>query len=310
MNSLILEVLSSREELVTAVGSHIAKAGGKRIRPILTLLSAKLFGCNNPDRIKLAAAVEFIHMATLLHDDVVDGSKMRRFLPAANTIWGSRASILVGDFLFSQSFRLMVAAKSMAALKALSDASAIIAEGEVAQLAKLKERRILNESEYFKIINAKTATLFSAASETGAIIAEQPLSYVDALREFGLKLGGIYQIADDLLDYFNDPLLTGKNVGDDFAEGKVTLPIIFLANKLNNEDRHKLSLLFAADERNPEDFNWVLTRLEDYNIKAMILNYIENTRSSITQSLAVINKENESKNYLNLLVDFAANRNY
>lgn len=310
MNSLILRSLSVEEELVKAIGSHIAESGGKRIRPVLTLLSAKMFDCYEESRIKLAASVEFIHMATLLHDDVVDESKMRRFLPSANVIWGNKASILVGDFLFSQSFKLMVATKSIDALVSLSNASALIAEGEVAQLAKLRERKLISEKEYIRIIDAKTATLFGAACEVGAIAASQSFVHRSALRNFGFTLGTIFQITDDLLDYLSESDVTGKNVGDDFFEGKVTLPIILLANKISVDKKNKLVQLIESAERTTEDFSWVAQLIKEYNIKEDIYNYLQSFKISAHQSLLTINIENKCREYLESLIDFAVNRSY
>jgi len=237
MNNLILGCLSAEEALIKLIGNHISNSGGKRIRPVLTLLSTKIFDCRSDNAVKLGAAVEFIHMATLLHDDVVDGSKMRRFLPTANVIWGNKASILVGDFLFSQSFKLIVATRLLPAMDVLSKACAVVIEGEVSQLAKLEERRLITEEEYLKVINAKTAVLFGAACEVGAIIANQSPNYCKAMRDFGMKLGEIFQITDDLLDYFIQGEVRGKNIGDDFVEGKVTLPLIFLTRKLPEEKK-------------------------------------------------------------------------
>ncbi|MFK7967926.1 MAG: polyprenyl synthetase family protein [Rickettsiaceae bacterium] len=310
MNKLILESLSVEEELVRLVSNYISKSGGKRIRPVLTLLSSNMFNCKNDNRIKLATAVEFIHMATLLHDDVVDGSKMRRFLPSANVIWGSKASILVGDFLFSQSFKLIVSSQSISAMSILAKASAVIVEGEVSQLAKLEERRLITEAEYVKVINAKTAELFGAACEVGAIMAYQPVDCCRILRIFGRKLGNIFQITDDLLDYFAEVEITGKNIGDDFAEGKVTLPIIFLANKLDINDKKKLTDLIIASERTSDDFKWVRQLLINFNIKDEIVEYLQDLKIEASQLLDEINIENKSKEYLKLLVDFAINRNY
>ena len=310
MNDLILKNLSVEEDLVKLVGSHIAKSGGKRIRPILTLLSAKMFDCHEESRIKLAASVEFIHMATLLHDDVVDESKMRRFAPSANIIWGNKASILVGDFLFSQSFKLMVATKSIDALISLSGASVLIAEGEVAQLAKLKERKLISEEEYTRIIGAKTATLFGAACEVGVIAANQSFINRSALRNFGFTLGTIFQISDDLLDYLSVSDVTGKNIGDDFFEGKVTLPVILLVKKLPIDLKNRLVKLMEDQERSVEDLHWVVGLMNQYDIKEEIFNYLQPFKISANQSLLAISVENKCRKYLESLIDFAANRSY
>ncbi|NBU52981.1 MAG: polyprenyl synthetase family protein [Alphaproteobacteria bacterium] len=310
MNNLILGCLSVEEELIQLIGNHISNSGGKRIRPVLTLLSTKLFDCGSDNAVKLGAAVEFIHMATLLHDDVVDGSKMRRFLPTANVIWGNKASILVGDFLFSQSFKLIVATRLLPAMDVLSKACAVVIEGEVSQLAKLEERRLITEEEYLKVINAKTAVLFGAACEVGAIIANQSPNYCNAMRNFGMKLGEIFQITDDLLDYFTQGEVRGKNIGDDFAEGKVTLPLIFLARKLPKNKKERLIELITAHERTSKDFHWVTDLLISFDIKNEILEYLEGFKISAYKCLEEINIQNETRGYLKSLVNFAVERSY
>ncbi len=310
MNNLILGCLSAEEALIKLIGNHISNSGGKRIRPVLTLLSTKIFDCRSDNAVKLGAAVEFIHMATLLHDDVVDGSKMRRFLPTANVIWGNKASILVGDFLFSQSFKLIVATRLLPAMDVLSEACAAVVEGEVSQLAKLEERRFITEEEYLKVINAKTAVLFGAACEVGAIIANQSPNYCKAMRNFGMKLGEIFQITDDLLDYFTQGEARGKNIGDDFAEGKVTLPLIFLARRLPEDKKGKLLRLITAQERTSEDFHWVIDLLTRFDIKNQILEYLEDFKISADKLLDEINIRNASKEYLKSLVNFAVDRSY
>jgi octaprenyl-diphosphate synthase len=249
-------------------------------------------------------------MATLLHDDVVDGSKMRRFLPTANVIWGNKASILVGDFLFSQSFKLIVATRLLPAMDVLSKACAVVIEGEVSQLAKLEERRLITEEEYLKVINAKTAVLFGAACEVGAIIANQSPNYCNAMRNFGMKLGEIFQITDDLLDYFTQGEVRGKNIGDDFAEGKVTLPLIFLARKLPKNKKERLIELITAHERTSKDFHWVTDLLISFDIKNEILEYLEGFKISAYKCLEEINIQNETRGYLKSLVNFAVERSY
>ena len=309
MNSVIVDNLSVEEELIQLVSNHLATTGGKRMRPILTILSAKMFGYQGDNVTKLAAAVEFIHMATLLHDDVVDGSKMRRFLPSANVVWGSKASILVGDFLFSQSFKLIVKTESLPALVVLSDASAVIAEGEVSQLAQLEQKKLMSEQEYINIINAKTAELFGAACEVGAIVAgRQDTS--KQLRDFGLRLGNIFQIADDALDYFSDSKKVGKNIGDDFYEGKVTLPLILLSKKLTSEDELKLQQVVESKERSSNDFDWVKQLMVEHNLKEDIKLYLNNLKKDALDALAKINTQNQSKQYLEQLLEFAISRTY
>jgi octaprenyl-diphosphate synthase len=311
MNNIIVESLSVDEELIGVISNHLSSAGGKRIRPVLTMLSAKMFGYSGEKAIRLAAAVEFIHMATLLHDDVIDGSKMRRFLPTANVLWGSKASILVGDFLFSQSFKLIVSTRSFSALEVLSRASAIIAEGEVSQLSQLESKEMISEQDYIKIINAKTAELFGAACGVGAIVADRE-SDLEHIREFGLRLGNIFQISDDALDYFSESEKVGKNIGDDFYEGKVTLPLIFLLKKLEKKQKYNLKEIFFADKRSKSDFAHVRNLMFEHDISSDIDNYLarlgEKTRSAL--SSIKIADNSQSKKYLQKLVDFAINRSY
>jgi len=309
MNEVIVDSLSVEEDLIQLVSNHLANAGGKRMRPILTLLTAKMFENTNDKAIRLAAAVEFIHMATLLHDDVVDGSKMRRFLPTANVVWGSKASILVGDFLFSQSFKLIVSTELLPALVALSNASAIIAEGEVSQLTKLEQKRIVTESEYLSVINAKTAELFGSACAVGAIVSGRE-DMADSLRVFGLRLGNIFQIADDALDYFSQSDKVGKNIGDDFYEGKVTLPLILLNSKASDADRVHLQKIIESPERTKDDFDVVLKLMQEYDIKQELADYLGKLKYEAISVLDNIDTKHEAKQYLNDLVEFAISRSY
>ncbi len=305
INNLIIEHLATKEELVELVGKYLIEAGGKRIRPILTILSSKMFDYKGDNNIKLATAVEFIHAATLLHDDVVDESKMRRFKPSANVIWGNKTSILVGDFLFSQSFKLMVAAKSMLSLKSLSKASAVIAEGEVAQLSKLQQRRMITESEYNEIIMAKTAELFGASCEVGSIIAKQSPNICKTMRQFGIYLGIIFQITDDLFDYYGNDCDIGKNIGDDFLEGKVTIPLILLYNKLPVIDKLRLEEIIRLESRSKADFDSIQTLLRQYNIKEQVMSYLNKAYMQAKELLEQINVQNTYKNYLLLLLEFS-----
>jgi len=297
------------EELITLVSNHLANSGGKRMRPVLTMLSAKIFGYNGENAIRLAAAVEFIHMATLLHDDVVDGSKMRRFLPSANVLWGSKASILVGDFLFSQAFKMIVSTQLMPALVVLSNASSVIVEGEVSQLVQLEQKKLLSEKEYLDIINAKTAELFGSACEVGAIVSGRE-DCAKSLKEFGLRLGNIFQIADDALDYFSDSEKVGKNIGDDFYEGKVTLPLILFDKKISETDSIKLQKMLESKERGADDFAWVRNLMKQHDLQDDILSYLQNLKENAYASLAKIDASNQSKDYLKNLVEFAISRTY
>jgi octaprenyl-diphosphate synthase len=236
VNAVILERMQSPVALIPELAGHLIAGGGKRMRPMLTLACARLLDYPGSRHHKLAAAVEFIHTATLLHDDVVDGSGLRRGRRTANIIWGNPASVLVGDFLFSRSFELMVEDGSLRALRILSRASAVIAEGEVDQLTA--QRRIdTGEDHYLEIIGAKTAALFSAACRIAAVVAERDERTEAALDCFGRNLGIAFQLVDDAIDYASDAETMGKGVGDDFRDGKVTLPVILAFARGSEADR-------------------------------------------------------------------------
>ena len=225
VDRLITLRLDSPVPVIPALAQHLIAAGGKRLRPLLTVAAARLAGARGDHCLKLAAAVEFVHTATLLHDDVVDGSKLRRGKVAAHLIWGGSSSVLVGDFLFARAFELMVEAGSMRALHILARASSVIAEGEVLQLTRAHDLNLEQET-YLEIIGAKTAELFAAAAEAGAVSAEAPEREISALRQFGFNLGIAFQLVDDALDYGGATETLGKNAGDDFREGKATLPLL------------------------------------------------------------------------------------
>jgi octaprenyl-diphosphate synthase len=236
VNRIILDKAVSDVELIPELAHHLIDSGGKRLRPMLTIATAKLCGYDGAGHIRLAAAVEFMHTATLLHDDVVDDSDYRRGRKSARLIWGNQASVLVGDFLLGQAFRMMVEVGSLSALKILSNAAAVIAEGEVMQLAAAKDTGT-SEEAYLAIITAKTAALFSAATEVGAAIAGRPAGEQEALRAYGLNLGIAFQLVDDALDYAGDSAQLGKSTGDDFREGKITLPVILCVRRGDDEER-------------------------------------------------------------------------
>ena len=236
VNAVILERMQSKVALIPELAGHLIAGGGKRMRPMLTLACASLLGYPGTRHHKLAAAVEFIHTATLLHDDVVDGSGMRRGRRTANLIWGNPASVLVGDFLFSRAFELMVEDGSLKVLRILSHASAVIAEGEVEQLTA--QRRIeTGEEQYLTIISAKTAALFAAACRVAPVVAEASEEAELALECYGKHLGIAFQLTDDVIDYASDPATMGKGVGDDFRDGKMTLPVILAYARGSEPDR-------------------------------------------------------------------------
>jgi octaprenyl-diphosphate synthase len=236
VNELILSKAGSDVEMIPEIANHLISSGGKRLRPMVTLAAARMFGYSGDGHVKLATSVEFMHTATLLHDDVVDESDMRRGKKTARTIWGNQASVLVGDFLLGQAFRMMVEVGSMRSLEILATAASVIAEGEVWQLAAAKNLET-TEDEYLAVIKAKTAALFSAAAEVGPVIAGASKSHQAALRSYGTNLGLAFQLIDDALDYGGNARDLGKNTGDDFREGKVTLPVILSYRRGTQKER-------------------------------------------------------------------------
>ena len=236
VNELILSKAGSDVEMIPEIANHLISSGGKRLRPMLTLAAAEMFGYRGDGHIKLATSVEFMHTATLLHDDVVDESSLRRGRKTARMIWGNQASVLVGDFLLGQAFRMMVDVGSLDALDILSSAASVIAEGEVMQLAAAQNLET-TEDEYLAVIKAKTAALFSAAAEVGPVVASASREERTALRSYGTNLGLAFQLIDDALDYGGNSKDLGKNVGDDFREGKVTLPVILSYRRGTAEER-------------------------------------------------------------------------
>ncbi|MDR7037906.1 octaprenyl-diphosphate synthase [Methylobacterium sp. BE186] len=237
VNAMILSRTGSDVAMIPEVANHLIASGGKRLRPILTLATADLCGYAGGDgAVKLAASVEFMHTATLLHDDVVDESDMRRGRVAARINWGNQASVLVGDFLLGQAFRMMVEVGSLRALDILSAAATVIAEGEVMQLTAAKNTET-SEDEYLAVIRSKTAELFAAACEVGPVLADRPRAEQAACRSYGMNLGIAFQLIDDVLDYGGTSASLGKNVGDDFREGKITLPIVLSFRRGTDEER-------------------------------------------------------------------------
>ena len=236
VNQTILSHAASHVEMIPEIANHLISSGGKRLRPMLTLATAGLCGYSGDGHVKLAAAVEFMHTATLLHDDVVDQSDMRRGKLAARMLWGNEATVLVGDYLLGQAFKMMVEVGSLPCLDVLSAAAVVIAEGEVMQLAAAKDTQT-SEDDYLAVIRGKTAALFSAASEVGAILAHRPKAEIAACRGYGMNLGIAFQLIDDALDYGGASAKLGKNVGDDFREGKITLPVVLAFRRGSEKER-------------------------------------------------------------------------
>jgi len=291
---------------INDVLDHILSGGGKRIRPILTLSSARLLNYEGVQHLDLAAAVEFVHTATLVHDDVVDESQKRRGKLAANFLWDNKTAVLVGDYLFARSFQLMVASGSLRSLEVLSDASATIAEAEVLQLVKQNDPT-MTEEDYFTIAKGKTAALFSASTSVGGIIADGTESQIQALFKFGEALGIGFQIMDDLLDYQGAPLTMGKNVGDDFREGKVTLPIIYALKLATDEERTFWLNAFQSKNVRDEDLTKGLDILEKRGVLKQVRQVAWSWADKAKDQLAIF-PDNGIKQFLNELVDFSVNR--
>jgi octaprenyl-diphosphate synthase len=261
VNALIRERMASEHApRIPEVTAHLVEAGGKRLRPMLTLASARMCGYEGPYHVHLAATVEFIHTATLLHDDVVDESRQRRGRPTANLLWDNKSSVLVGDYLFARSFQLMVETGSLRVLDILSNAAATIAEGEVLQLTAAANLAT-TEDIYLKVVRGKTAALFSAATEVGAVIAGRDEPTIRALHTYGDALGIAFQIVDDLLDYGGDVAATGKNVGDDFRERKLTLPVIKAVARADAEERAFWTRVIEKGDQRDGDLDHALALL-------------------------------------------------
>jgi len=261
VNKVIVERMHSRVELIPQLAGHIIASGGKRLRPMLTLASAQLCGYAGDRHVHLAACVEFIHTATLLHDDVVDESDLRRGAATANAVWGNQASVLVGDFLFSRAFQLMVEDGSLRVLGILSHAASVIAEGEVMQLATVNNTTT-SEEAYLEVITAKTAALFSAACLIGAVLGERPRVEEEALEIYGKNVGIAYQLVDDVLDYSARQVTLGKTVGDDFREGKITLPVVLAFRRGNSDERAFWQRTLERGAVKPGDFEHAVALME------------------------------------------------
>ncbi len=301
--------LASEINLIHKMTDYHVKSGGKRIRPLLTLASAKLCGYKNGNRdINLAACIELIHNATLLHDDVIDNSNLRRGVKTANSIWGNQSSILVGDYLFSRCFEMMVEDGSQEILKLLSSTSSRIAQGEVLQLEKKGEVDLLEET-YFNIINMKTAALFSAATRVGACLGDRSKKEKDALESYGKNLGLAFQIADDALDYFSIKTIFGKEIGKDFYEGKTTLPLIIIYQRANNEERNFLKGIFKKKKRNEEDFSETLALINKYKAVQASFKRAEYFVNVAYDALGIF-QNSEEKTVLQNLTEFSLNRSF
>ena len=301
--------LDSNVELVKKMTDYHLNTGGKRLRALLTLGSSKLCGYTKGTRdINLAACVELIHAATLMHDDVIDNGSIRRGKKTPNKIWGNHSSVLAGDYLLSRCFEMMVEDGNIEVLKLLSSTSSIIAQGEILQLQHRGEVDMLEET-YLKIISSKTAELFAAATKVGAILSEMKTKEKEALEFYGRNLGLTFQIADDTLDYNSELKLFGKNIGQDFYEGKITLPIILLFQKANKDEKETLKKTFAKEERNQNDLNYTLSLIKKYDIINSCYQKAKHYINLSSNSLSVF-KDSEEKNILENLTSFSLSRNF
>ena len=291
---------------IPEVTAHLVDAGGKRVRPMLTLAAARLCGYEGDNHHKLAATVEFIHTATLLHDDVVDESAQRRGRPTANLLWDNKSSVLVGDYLFARSFQLMTATGSLRVLDILADAAATIAEGEVLQLTAAANLAT-TEDIYLKVVRGKTAALFAAAAEVGGVIANVPDTQVEALRAYGDALGIAFQIADDLLDYGGDTNATGKNLGDDFRERKLTLPVIKAVAKADDEERAFWKRTIEKGDQKDGDLDHALALIARHGTMEATRQQALGWSATAKQSLSVL-PEHPLRDMLSDLADYVVAR--
>lgn len=307
VNALIQQrMVSKHAPRIREVTSHLVGAGGKRIRPMLTLAAARLCNYDGPFHVHLAATVEFIHTATLLHDDVVDESAKRRGRPTANLLWDNKSSVLVGDYLFSRSFQLMVETGSLNVLDILANASALIAEGEVLQLSAASNLAT-DEALYLQVVRGKTAALFSAATQVGGVIANAPDDITDALFNYGDALGISFQIVDDLLDYGTDPGNLGKNTGDDFRERKLTLPVIKAVAKADTAERAFWQRTFENGEQQDGDLAHAMSLMVKHNTieetRKDALAWASKARNALEQV-----RESQIRNLLMEMSDYVVSR--
>ncbi len=306
VDSMIQSRLQSNVVLINQLGSYIINSGGKRLRPALAILCARACGYKEDEHINLATIIEFIHTATLLHDDVVDGSDMRRGKKTANNVWGNEASVLVGDFLYTRSFEMMVEMGSMRLMKILSHTTNVIAEGEVLQLLNCNDAATTEES-YLEVIHHKTAKLFEAAGQLGAVISQSSPEIEHAISSYAMHLGSAFQLVDDLLDYSESSEAIGKNIGDDLAEGKATLPLIFA---MKNGNEQQASLVRDAIERGQRDkIDDIITIIKETGAIDYTAQAAKDEINQAKESLTIL-AESPYKQALLSLADFALQRSY
>jgi octaprenyl-diphosphate synthase len=306
VDELIQRRLRSDVVLINQLGHYIVGSGGKRLRPLLVLLAARACGYTGERHVSLAAIIEFIHTATLLHDDVVDASEMRRGQDTANTIWGNEASVLVGDFLYSRSFEMMVEVGNMQIMEILSHTTNTIAEGEVMQLLNCHDPDT-TEERYLSVIHRKTAKLFEAAAQIGAVLAGRPLKEDQALAAYGMHLGSAFQLIDDVLDYSASPEETGKNIGDDLAEGKPTLPLIRAMRE--GTDEQTTTIRRAIEKGGREHIPAVIEAIESTDAINYTAQLARVEAEKATAALGQLPRR-EHQDALYALAEFAVNRTY
>jgi len=308
VNRLVIARMASDVPLIPQLAGHIIAAGGKRLRPMLTLAAAKLCGYAGARHIQLAACVEFIHTATLLHDDVVDESNLRRGIKTANAVWGNKPSVLVGDFLFSRAFQVMVEDGSLEVLRILANASAVIAEGEVLQLTTSNDTET-TEDAYLQVIAAKTAALFSAACRVGAVVAGRPRAEEEALDSYGRNLGIAFQLVDDALDYSARQQTLGKTVGDDFREGKITLPVVLAFRRGDKAERAFWRRTLEKGEQREGDLAHAVALMEKHG---SLRDTVERARhyGAMAQDALALFADCHVKDVLQEVVEFCIERGY
>ena len=306
VDRVILSQLQSDVVLINQIGDYLVNAGGKRIRPTLVILFAKAFGYSGADHHTLAAVVEFIHTATLLHDDVVDESSLRRGQPTANALFGNAASVLVGDFIYTRAFQMMVSVGNARVMAIMAEATNVIAEGEVAQLMNMRDPD-LTEARYLQVIHAKTAKLFEAAAMLGALVAGAPENAISAAAQYGRSLGTAFQLIDDLLDYTGDPESIGKNLGDDLREGKMTLPLIRLAQTGTPEQKNLVR--HCVENGDDSRFHDILLALDTSGALAYTREIAEMSATSAAMAITPL-PDSQIKQSLLELSAFAVARNH
>ena len=307
-DKLIHKGMASSVDLIPDLARHLIDSGGKRLRPLLTLAAAKAGGYQGDGHVRLAAAVEFIHTATLLHDDVVDESALRRGKVSANLVWGNKPSVLVGDYLFSRAFQLMVETGNLAVLGILSGASAVIAEGEVMQLGSARSLTV-TEDHYMKVVSAKTAALFAAAAEGVAVLAARDADFVASMRAYGESLGIAFQLVDDALDYSGRQALMGKTVGDDFREAKMTLPIILAHARARPEDKSFWKRVIETGNQTETDLDRAITLVEQTGSIQETMHRARTYADAAKAALAVL-PPSDIKSALADIADFCVERAY